>query len=85
MKKKCIVRIKMVKYFQKIIGEEAKRQILEQEGKLPKAVVACIGGGSNSIGLFNEFIKYKDINIYGVEADGTGAKHASAIKNNTGS
>ena len=49
----------MVKYFQKIIGEEAKKQILKQEGKLPKAIIACIGGGSNSIGLFADFIKEK--------------------------
>ena len=73
----------MVKFFQKIIGEEAKRQVLSQEKKLPKAIVACVGGGSNSIGLFSEFIKYKDIDIYGVEADGNGINHASAIKNNT--
>ncbi len=73
----------MVKFFQKIIGEEAKKQIIKQEGKLPKAIVACVGGGSNSIGLFNEFIKYKNIDIYGVEAYGKGSKHASAIKNNT--
>ncbi len=73
----------MVKFFQKVIGEEAKKQVLKQEGKFPKALVACVGGGSNSIGLFNEFIKYKDIDIYGVEAYGTGIKHASAIKNNT--
>ena len=73
----------MVKFFQKIIGEEARHQILVQERKLPKAVVACVGGGSNSIGLFADFIKYKDVDIYGVEADGTGTKHASAIKNNT--
>ena len=53
----------MVKYFQKIIGEEAKKQILEQENKLPKAIVACIGGGSNSIGLFTDFIKEKDVDI----------------------
>ena len=75
----------MVKFFQKIIGEEAKAQILEQEGKLPKAIVACVGGGSNSIGLFNEFIKDKDIEIYGVEGAGKGiktGKHASAIYNN---
>ena len=73
----------MVKFFQKIIGEEARHQVLVQERKLPKAVVACVGGGSNSIGLFADFIKYKDVDIYGVEADGTGTKHASAIKNNT--
>ena len=73
----------IVKYFQKVIGAEAKKQILKQEGKLPKAIVACVGGGSNSIGLFNKFIKYKNVDIYGIEAYGTGVKHASAIKNNT--
>ena len=74
----------MVKYFQKIIGEEAKKQILEQEGKLPKAIVACIGGGSNSIGLFTDFIK-EDVQIFGIEGAGKGietGKHASAIYNN---
>lgn len=74
----------MVKYFQKVIGEEAKKQILEQEKKIPKAIVACIGGGSNSIGLFTDFIKEK-VDIYGVEGAGKGlktGKHASAIYNN---
>lgn len=76
---------KMVKYFQKIIGEEAKEQILNQEGKLPKAIIACIGGGSNSIGLFTDFIKEKNVDIYGIEAAGKGVntnQHASAIYNN---
>lgn len=76
---------KMVKYFQKIIGEEAKEQILNQEGKLPKAIIACIGGGSNSIGLFTDFIKEKNVDIYGIEAAGKGLNtnhHASAIYNN---
>ena len=59
----------IVKYFQKIIGEEAKKQILEQEKKLPKAIIAPIGGGSNSIGLFTDFIKEK-VNIYGIEGAG---------------
>lgn len=75
----------MVKYFQKIIGEEAKEQILKQEGKLPKAIIACIGGGSNSIGLFTDFIKEKNVDIYGIEAAGKGLntnQHASAIYNN---
>lgn len=75
----------MVRYFQKIIGEEAKVQIKEQETKLPKAIVACVGGGSNSIGLFADFIKNKEIDIYGVEGAGEGlstGKHASAIYNN---
>ena len=74
----------MVKYFQRIIGEEAKKQILEQEGKLPKAIVACIGGGSNSIGLFTDFIK-EEVQIFGIEGAGKGietGKHASAIYNN---
>ena len=75
----------MVKFFQKIIGEEARKQILEQEGKLPKALVACVGGGSNSIGLFNDFLNDEDVEIYGVEGAGKGfntGKHASAIYNN---
>lgn len=75
----------MVKYFQKIIGKEAKEQIIEQEKRLPKAIVACVGGGSNSIGLFTEFINEKSVEIYGVEGAGLGfetGKHASAIHNN---
>lgn len=74
----------MVKYFQKIIGEEAKKQILEQDKKLPKAIIACVGGGSNSIGLFNNFIN-EDVEIFGVEGAGKGlktGKHASAIYDN---
>lgn len=74
----------MVKYFQKIIGEEARKQIMEQENKLPKAIVACIGGGSNSIGLFTEFVK-EEVEIFGIEGGGKGietGKHASAISNN---
>lgn len=76
----------MVKYFQKIIGEEAKKQILEQEGKMPKALVACVGGGSNSIGLFGDFLKEKHIEIYGVEGAGKGletGKHAVAMQTNS--
>ena len=75
----------MVKYFQQIIGQEAKRQIFEQEGKLPKALVACVGGGSNSIGLFADFIGDQEVDIYGVEGAGKGlksGKHACAIYNN---
>ena len=63
---------RMVKYFQKVIGEEAKKQIMKQENKLPKAIIACVGGGSNSIGLFADFIKEKDVDIYGVEGAGMG-------------
>ena len=75
----------MVKYFQKIIGEEAKKQIIEQENKLPKAIIAAVGGGSNAIGLFADFIDNKEVEIYGVEGAGKGLKtgmHASAIYNN---
>ena len=75
---------KMVKYFQKVIGEEAKRQIIRQEHKLPKAIIACVGGGSNSIGLFTSFLD-TDVSIFGVEGAGLGIstnKHASAIANN---
>lgn len=57
----------MVKHFQSIISEEAKSQILEKEGKLPTAVVACIGGGSNAIGSFAHFIDEEDVRLIGVE------------------
>jgi len=76
---------KIVKYFQKVIGEESKKQLKKKENKLPKAVVACIGGGSNSIGMFTSFIKEKDVDIYGVEGAGLGlltGMHSSAIYNN---
>lgn len=75
----------MVKYFQKVIGEEAKKQIIKEEHKLPKAIIACVGGGSNSIGLFASFLKNREVEIYGVEGAGLGIntnKHASAIANN---
>jgi tryptophan synthase beta chain len=62
----------IVKYFQKIIGEEAKKQILEQEQKLPDYLVACVGGGSNAIGLFADFLEDKDVKMIGVEAAGKG-------------
>ena len=76
----------MVKYFQKIIGEEARKQVLELENKLPKAIIAPVGGGSNSIGLFTDFIKDKEVEIFGIEGAGKGiltGEHASAISNNT--
>lgn len=62
----------MVRDFQRVIGLEAKEQMLETEGKLPDALVACVGGGSNSIGLFYEFLDDADVAIYGVEAGGEG-------------
>ena len=73
---------KMVKEFQRVISKEAKRQILEKEGRLPDAVVACCGGGSNSIGMFAEFIDDSEVKLVGVEAAGLGietGKHASAM------
>ena len=75
----------MVKYFQRCIGQEANRQIRKEEQKLPKAVIACVGGGSNSIGLFSGFLNEKDVEIIGVEAAGKGlktGKHASAFYSN---
>lgn len=71
----------IVRDFQSVIGNEIKTQILEKEGRLPNAVVACVGGGSNAIGTFYPFIK-DEVQLYGVEAAGEGAntnKHALAI------
>jgi tryptophan synthase beta chain len=62
----------MVRYFQSIIGEEAKRQILEQQGKLPDSIFACIGGGSNAIGLFSAFLEDADVDIHAAEGGGEG-------------
>ena len=73
---------KMVRDFQSIIGEETKNQILEREGKLPDALIACIGGGSNAIGLFHPFLDDSDVELFGVEAAGKGlnsGEHASSI------
>ncbi len=72
----------MVRDFQSVIGKEARRQILQQEGKLPKAVVACVGGGSNSIGIFHSFLNDADVDLYGVEAGGqdmSPGKHAAPL------
>jgi tryptophan synthase beta chain len=62
----------IVREFQKIIGEEAKQQILAEEGRLPDYVIACVGGGSNAIGMFNDFIPEKNVKLIGVEAGGKG-------------
>ena len=73
---------KLVRDFQSIIGREARRQSLEQTGKLPDAVVACVGGGSNAIGIFHPFIDDKDVRLIGVEAGGYGlstGKHAAPL------
>lgn len=62
----------MVRDFQSVIGREARKQILEQEGRLPDALIACVGGGSNSIGLFHPFLADTQIRMIGVEAGGSG-------------
>src|SRR5580700_7663799 len=72
----------MVRDFQKIIGEEARAQILEAEGRLPDLLIACVGGGSNAIGLFNAFLGDKSVRLLGVEAGGRGkslGEHASRL------
>ncbi len=72
----------IVRYFQKVIGEEAKQQIIEQEGRLPDYLVACVGGGSNAIGLFADFLDDEDVRIIGVEAAGKGLEtkdHAATL------
>ena len=63
----------MVRDFQKIIGEEARRQVMEAEGRLPDAVFACVGGGSNAIGIFHAFVPDEKVRLVGVEAGGRGA------------
>ena len=77
---------KMVRDFQSIIGEEARKQILEKENRLPNALVACIGGGSNALGLFHSFLDDKEVEIFGVEAAGKGLKtkfHAASLSAGT--
>lgn len=72
----------MVRDFQSVIGREARQQILEQDGRLPDALVACVGGGSNAIGLFHPFLADESVAIYGVEAAGSGiatGKHAAPL------
>jgi len=76
----------MVRDFQAIIGREAKEQILEREGRLPDAVVACIGGGSNAMGLFHEFVPETSVRLIGVEAAGRGVEsglHAASLTGGT--
>ena len=72
----------MVRDFQSVIGRETREQILELEGRLPDALVACVGGGSNAIGLFHPFLDDKDVEIIGVEAAGHGietGEHAASL------
>ncbi|GAW32471.1 tryptophan synthase subunit beta [Carboxydocella sp. JDF658] len=72
----------LVREFQKIIGEETKRQILDKEGRLPDAIVACVGGGSNAMGIFYPFLQDTQVALYGVEAAGKGlatGQHAATL------
>jgi len=78
----------IVRDFQKIIGQEIKQQILNKEKRLPKAIIACVGGGSNAIGAFYYFVKNKEVELIGVEAAGLGlasGQHGASItKDNDG-
>jgi tryptophan synthase beta chain len=73
---------KMVRDFQSVIGKETKKQYLEKEGKLPEALVACIGGGSNAMGMFHPFVNDETVKMFGVEAAGLGVdtdRHAASL------
>ena len=73
----------MVREFQRVIGREAREQILENEGRLPDAVIACVGGGSNALGIFADFVEDQDVELIGVEAAGKGldgADHGATIQ-----
>ena len=73
----------MVRDFHKVIGQEARRQILEAEGRLPDAVLACVGGGSNAIGIFHAFLPDRAVELIGIEAGGCGAalgQHAARYR-----
>src|SRR6266700_257020 len=73
----------MVRDFHTVIGREARAQIMKAEGKLPAAIIACVGGGSNSIGIFYEFLKDKRVKLIGVEAGGRGdqlGEHAARFR-----
>jgi tryptophan synthase beta chain len=77
----------MVRNFQSVIGREARKQILEVEDRLPDALIACVGGGSNSIGLFHPFLKDDEVKMFGVEAGGSGddlGQHAARFGSNGG-
>jgi tryptophan synthase beta chain len=72
----------MVRDFQRVIGDETKKQILEAEGRLPDAIVACVGGGSNAMGMFYPFVEEQSVRLIGVEAAGRGLdtdKHAATM------
>lgn len=72
----------IVRDFQTIIGEETKSQILEVEGRLPNCIIACVGGGSNAIGMFNSFLEHREVELIGVQASGKGIEtneHAAPL------
>ena len=76
----------MVRQFQRLIGREARAQILEAEGRLPDAIIACVGGGSNAIGLFSDFIADEGVRLIGVEAAGRGLhgrEHGATLQRGT--
>jgi len=70
----------LVSLFQKVIGQEARKQILEEIGKLPTEVLACVGGGSNAIGIFQGFLDDENVKLVGVEPAGDGSKHGMTIQ-----
>jgi tryptophan synthase beta chain len=73
----------MVRDFQRVIGKEMKQQILEREGRLPTAIIACVGGGSNAIGAFYDFLQDREVRLIGVEAGGRGkllGEHAARFE-----
>jgi len=69
----------IVTHFQSVIGREAREQILEAEGRLPDAVIACVGGGSNAIGMFSAFLDDESVALLGAEAGGDGRKHGASL------
>ncbi len=76
----------MVRDFQSVIGKETKKQIMEKEGRLPDAIVACVGGGSNAMGMFYPFIEDTNVKLYGAEAGGLGVQtgeHAATLAEGT--
>ncbi len=73
----------IIEHFQSVIGKEAKAQFIEKNGKLPECIIACIGGGSNSLGLFNAFLDDTEVDIYGVEPLGRGTKAGENVSSIT--
>ncbi len=69
----------LVRDLQSVIGRETREQVLDREGRLPDAVVACVGGGSNAIGLFHPFIEDASVRLLGAEAGGDEAGHAASL------